>query len=250
MNPINRGLVVAAVGGIALQLGLTDGMLHFLRPGMRPYLVSAGAILLALGLLVAAGGWRSQARGDADADADHDHDHSHSMRVPWLLLIPVVVGVLAPSALDSYSVARATPYQQRQYPLASFNVEQYLRAQAIAGGEPDLPLSDYLGTSRVHSNVRYLATHNVRVLGFVTPDDQRRPHRFLLTRFRISCCAADAVPLQLSVVVPNRVRIPARNHWVEVVIRLALPVTRAVWPTVDASAVRSVDKPSKPYDYM
>ena len=169
----------------------------------------------------------------------------------WLLVLPVLAGVLAPAALDSYSAARAVPFQQRQWPLADFDVQRYLRSEAIAGGEPKLPLSDYIGVSRRRSNQQYLATHDVRVLGFVTPDDRGRPHRFLLTRFRIGCCAADAIPMQLDVVVPRGVRIPPKDHWVEATVRLVVPQPHGALTTqVHARNLDPVGKPDQPYDYV
>lgn len=258
MNGVNRGALVAVTGAMALQLGLTDAMLHFLRPGMRPYLVTAGAVLLMLGMAVALASWRRlRVRPSGHVDTTdptngHGHEHAHGSRVAWLLLLPVCVGVLAPSALDSYSAARATPYQQRQYPLRDFDVERFLRSEAIAGGQPELPLSDYIGASRRVSNVNYLATHDVRVLGFVTlSDDTRGGPRFVLTRFRIGCCAADAIPMQLEVLVPARARIPAKDHWVEVTLRLVNPQPRrAPITVVRATELRPVGKPDKPYDYF
>lgn len=257
MNGVNRGILVAVTGAMALQLGLTDAMLHFLRPGMRLYLVTAGAVLVLLGVVVAFAAWR-RARavpepvGAADSPDAHGHEHAHGSRVAWLLLLPVVVGVLAPSALDSYSAARATPYQQRQYPLKDFDVERFLRSEAIAGGQPELPLSDYIGASRGAANVRYLVTHDVRVLGFVTPPDDRSDgRRFFLTRFRIGCCAADAIPMQLDVLVPAHLRIPAQNRWAEVTLRLVNPQPRhALITVVRAIGLRPVAKPDKPYDYF
>ncbi len=251
MNGLNRGILVAVLGAIALQLGLTDGMLHFLRPGMRPYLVAAGAVLLLLGTVVALAAWRDRDPVEGGSDLDHGHDHAHGTRVAWLLILPVLAGVLAPAALDSYSAARAVPFQQRQWPLADFDVARFLRTEAIAGGEPKLPLSDYIGVSRRRSNQGYLATHDVRVLGFVTPDDHGRPHRFLLTRFRIGCCAADAIPMQLDVLVPRNVRIPPKNHWVEATVRLVVPQPHGALTTqVRAQGLDPVGKPDQPYDYV
>jgi uncharacterized repeat protein (TIGR03943 family) len=136
--------------------------------------------------------------------------------------------------------------------LADFDVARFLKAEAIAGGVPALPLSDYIGTARGRaSNAKYLATHDVRVLGFVTPDDAGRAHRFLLTRFRIGCCAADAVPLQLDVFVPPDQHIPPKNHWAEVTLRLVRPMPRnALTTQVRASHIEPVGKPDQPYDYM
>ena len=199
MNPTNRGLLVAGTGAIALQLGLTNAMLHFLRPEMRPYLVASGAVLLILGLVVAVVAARSHVAGSIDEMSD--------------------------------SATRK-------------------ESEAIAGGEPVLPISDYIGASRGTSNTSYLAAHDVRVIGFVTPaDDSRDRRRFFVTRFTIGCCAADAIPLQLDVLTTPAMRVPNKDRWVEVTVRLVKPQPKqALITLVRATSLRGVGKPAKPYD--
>jgi uncharacterized repeat protein (TIGR03943 family) len=245
VRPFNRGLLVVAVGIITLQIALTDAYLHFLRPSMRPYLLGAGTLFLVLGAVVAVVAWRTETNDDHGDDADHEHHHASW--VPWLLVLPVLVGVLAPSALDAYATARATPYNQRSFPLEDFDVQKYLQTQTLAGGVPELPLSDFIGAGLRRSNQKFLEAHDVRVLGFVAPPRNGAPGHFLLTRFRISCCAADATPMQIDVHTTRAEHIPEENHWVEATVRLRPSRTGIL--QVDATALKPIAQPSKPYDY-
>jgi uncharacterized repeat protein (TIGR03943 family) len=248
VTPLNRGLLVVAVGVITLQLTLTNAYLHFLRPSMRPYLLLAGVAFVVLGLAVSIVAWRQRSDPSSSADQHDGHDHAHRSWIAWLLLAPIAIGVLAPSALDAYGTARATPYNQRAYPLQNFDVQKYLRTQTIAGGQPELPLSDYVGAALRHSNARLLEQHDIRILGFVTAPRTVPTKQFVITRYRISCCAADATPIQLYVRVPRALHIPATNHWVVATVHLA-PVRPHTAIHVVATALKPTGQPDRPYDY-
>lgn len=244
MNPFNRGMLVVAIGALGLQMTLSETYLHFLRPSMRPYLLSASAMFIVLGIVVCVVAWRS--RGDEHRH-ETDHDHHHANWVPWLLILPIVIGVLAPDALDAYATSRSTPFTQRSYPIRDFDVRRYLQTQTIEGGVPELPISDYLDAAWQRSNAALLRSHDIRLLGFVDTSTPAR-HHFVLSRLFISCCAADATPMQLDVRVAGSEHIPARNHWVEATVRLVAAPKNTIIHVVAAS-LKPVAPPSKPYNY-
>jgi uncharacterized repeat protein (TIGR03943 family) len=254
VTPANRGLLAVAVGVTTLLLASGDDYLHFLRPSMRPYLLAAGITFALLGVVVVAGAVLATRRAPLAAGIRHSdidaHDHAHGERIAWLLLLPVAVAVLTPSALDAYGTARAMPYQQRQWALQDFDVQKYLRTQTIAGGVPVLPISDYIGAAVDAKNRKLLARHDIRVQGFVAGDQARGSGTFLLTRYRISCCAADATPMQLVVHVPPGTKVPPRSRWVEATVRLERVQPRHQDLThVEATELRRIGTPSHPYDY-
>lgn len=252
MTPANRGLLAIAVGATTLVLASGEDYLHFLRPSMRPYLLAAGVTFVLLGAVVLVSALVAERRVPVatGAVAHDDHDHAHGERIGWLLLLPVAVALLAPAALDAYGTARAMPYRQRQWALQDFDVQKYLRTQTIAGGVPELPISDYIGAAVGAKNAKLLEDHDIRVLGFVADDRARGRDTFLLTRYRISCCAADATPMQLVVHPPPGARVPPRNRWVEATVRLeAEQPHHQDLIHVEATDLKPVDAPSHPYDY-
>jgi uncharacterized repeat protein (TIGR03943 family) len=240
-------VLLALVGVFALWAGLTDGMLQFLRPSMRPWLVAAAVVVCLLGLMQVVTGRRD---GAPDHGHDDQHGHSHNLRVGWLLVLPLCVGLLAPAALDAYSAQRSVAASQRSWDLSSFDVEKMLSAEAIAGGTPKLALIDYLGATTNAKGRDFLVAHQVRLEGFVVRDGSGNGRGFLLTRFFIGCCAADAIPLQLYVQTTQP--LPPDNEWVSATVTLDRNHT-TVASTAHAQAtlgsLDAIKKPSEPYEY-
>jgi uncharacterized repeat protein (TIGR03943 family) len=82
----------------------------------------------------------------------------------------------------------------------------------------------------------------VSLTGFVTPDDDGDEGTFRLTRFYVSCCAADAVPFSVTVVAPGPA--PSADMWLDVVGTLSL---RAGEYVVVAERVGRRSEPRDPY---
>ena len=86
--------------------------------------------------------------------------------------------------------------------------------------------------------------------GFVTHDGAIGDG-FRLTRFRISCCAADALPMQLAIHASGDV--PPEDLWVRVTGTWRRPVTpydttRRILVEMDATAVELIPEPRSPYE--
>jgi uncharacterized repeat protein (TIGR03943 family) len=236
----NRGVLVAAMGALALQFSLTDAILEFLRPGMRRWLFLAGVTMLILGAMVLIGARRT--RGQEPAP------HGH-LRVGWLLLVPLCVGVLAPQALGSYAAERAASW--RTLTPRAFDLDAYLRAHALGSGTPTLRVIDYVNATVTPRHRAYLETHPVRLLGLVVTNDQRPGTGFFLTRFIIGCCAADAIPVRVDVIADGH-GLPKPNTWVEATVRLdpeRPSVDESVPPVAHLVTLRKSEKPSSPYEY-
>jgi uncharacterized repeat protein (TIGR03943 family) len=250
MTRTSSGALLTLVGVLALRAGLTDAMLQFLRPGMRPWLIAAAVIVCLLGVVQIVTGRRGGAP-DPDDDGHADADgHTHNLRVGWLLVLPLCVGLLAPAALDAYSAQRSVAFSQRQWDLRRYDVEKLLSAEAIAGGTPQLPLVDYLGATTNAQSRDFLVTHPVSLEGFVVRDTEGDGHGFFLTRFFIGCCAADAIPLRLYVRTTQTP--PPDNEWIRATVtldrdRATVAATAHAQATLDS--LQGIKKPSEPYEY-
>jgi uncharacterized membrane protein YcgQ (UPF0703/DUF1980 family) len=114
-------------------------------------------------------------------------------------------------------------------------------------------LSDIQEGVHTQANRDYLTTHDVVLTGFVTRPGAFGPGSFVLTRFLLSCCAADAIPINLAIVGARTA--PRPNRWVEVQARLVVRPEALVGGTPDIPvlrtvAVRGIHEPSGPYESL
>lgn len=220
------GLVLAAWGGLFWWLLLTGQTQRFLSP-RTAWVVPAGAVLLtfaALGRL---------------ASARSEEPEGLRPRDAWILgalALPVVLVLAMPQAsLGSYAVSRRSDFARAGY-VAS--------AESIGSG--DLGLLDVAGAQQSKEGMRALvqrAGSRVTFVGFVTRYDDTPADEFVLTRFIISCCVADALSAQVRVVdVPPGEF--AQDEWVRVTGNL-YPLGSDV--LVDASEIEKMPEPREPY---
>jgi uncharacterized repeat protein (TIGR03943 family) len=249
VNPTDASVAVTASGLLALWMGLTDVMLKYLKPSMRPWLVLAGAVLVAIGLVGLLRARRREA--DGTTDSDH-HGHTHRSGVGWLLTIPIVVVILlGPQSLGAFAAARGGT---RGLPPYSFDIAAYAAAQG--DDVPTLQLVDVQQGVRQRPNREFLTEHSVRLAGFVTREPSLGPHAFLLNRFLVSCCAADALPMRIAMVHADR--IPKQEQWVVVTARLEAghlderPSSRSAGglPTMHVEDIDLIDEPAGPYETL
>lgn len=153
-----------------------------------------------------------------------------------VLALPVAILMLAaPGTLGAFAASARSPALSQGYSSDTGD---------LSAGE--LSLADVAGAVRSRDGMAALverAGEEVTFTGFVTRPPTTPPDEFVLTRFVISCCVADALAVEVRVVgvTPGRF---ATDDWVRV--RGALyPLGREV--VVDASEVTEVDRPRRPY---
>ncbi len=246
MSPEAGASLTAVVGVLLTRLALDGSFRRYVRPGMGPWLTLSGVLLTLLGLLVL---WRlHHPRADHDHDHDHDadHDHDHEAdadghhgpeRVGWLLLAPVLALLLiAPG------------------PLGAFALDRTGSAVTLRSGGAVFPPLDPGGSPHLMSLVEFDqrafdgtdgSTFNgadVRLIGFVGPD---RGADFVLGRYSIACCAADALAAT-ALVTGWSGPTPPRDAWVEVVGRFQ--TGGGDDPRLAATTVTVIPPPDDPYE--
>ena len=153
-----------------------------------------------------------------------------------LIIVPVVsVLVLPPAALGGYAASRRSSLTSGAFVSS---------AEDIQSG--DLSLVDVSGALRSPDAMQALvqrAGQDVDFTGFVTKEDAMPAGEFILTRFLISCCVADALSAQVRVVGAPPAGFKA-DEWVRVEGQV-YPLGREV--IVDASDVVKVPRPKRPY---
>jgi uncharacterized repeat protein (TIGR03943 family) len=261
VNRDTQSLLLLLLGGAVLRISADTTFLRYVKAWTRPYLLLAGAVLVVLGVVSL---WREHtarraSRAGADPPASgaagplmapdggaavrdgHDHaDHAeHGPQVAWLLLLPVfAIFLVGPPALGSYAAARG-----------SNNIAEPAESEfaALPAGDPvTTTLSDY-ATRAIWDQGRSLQGRRVRLVGFVTP---RPGGGIYVTRLVITCCAADARPIKISV---QGIRQSfAADSWIEVVgtyggLDAGTGKSSQV-PLIKADSVQPARSPSEPYE--
>ena len=225
------GALLTLLGALSLRLGLTDAHLAYVKPGMRLPLLVAGGLLVALGLGVMRR-WVAGARPPGGG---------HGTPVGWLLIAPVfAIGLVAPDPLGAFAASR-------QPEAALPPVDSFGPLPDPVDGAVALPVREFTARAR-YDEERSLTGVRVRLTGFVVPD--RSGTGFFLTRFVLSCCAADGRAVRVAVRDAPRPYPPA-DAWVEVegTWRPTGETPESEAPSVlVASAVRPVPAPSQPYE--
>ncbi|GAA2684139.1 TIGR03943 family protein [Nonomuraea recticatena] len=226
MNRMSQNLVLMLLGGALLRISaFSTTYVNYVKPGFRPFLIAAGLVIFAIGLL-------GLVRRSAE--------HHHGPRVAWLLCLPVfAVFLIAPPALGSFAAARSEAPPPPQV------LDAYAPLQAA--GATEMKMSEFIGRVFSDSN-QTLKDRTVKLTGFVTPS--RKKGQWFVTRMQLACCAADAYALK---VIVRGVPQPAPDSWVMVTgtwvpTEVDDNATGIVYAELDATAVEKVEAPSEPYE--
>ena len=249
--------VLFLVGAMALYLGGSDAALAYVKAGLQPLLLASGVILVGLGVAAALRYRRDQK--DAERSGDEDGHQPHGSRVAWLLALPPLALVLiAPPALGAFAASRQAvrpPPTNQTSPTdqATAGVDQALFPPLVPPGDAaavPLTLAEYM--VRDYEAPHTLAGVRIRLVGFVTPH-QGGGQGYLLTRFALNCCAADATAMKVAVLGDPVPRAP--DTWLEVEGRWQQRTSddpdqaASETPLLLAESIRVIRQPPEPYEY-
>jgi len=238
VNRAAQTAVLFLLGAVVLHTGAGEVSLRYVKEGLRPLLLAAGAVLVAT---AGATAWYERGRHRTPGTAGNTHHGAarHAPPIAWLLLLPVLALVLvAPPALGSYSALRTGTALQRPPAFAP-----------LPPGDPvRLGLSDYAARA-VYDRGRSLDGRRVRVTGFVALAPDGTPY---LVRMTLNCCAADAQPVKVAL--DGRVPpVLEPDGWLEVTgtysaRRTEDPVNGGPVPYLQVDRARPAPAPRDPYD--
>ncbi len=258
MNERDTSVLVGLLGVFVLWMSASSQLFRFVRPGMRPYALLAGAALVITSVTALA--W--QARRARAGSSDHDHadkgddgdDREGALlgrpRIVALIALPVVVGlVIAPGALGSWAAGR----DRAAFVRASFDFDgvKFLTQHAHDRTPPHMRIADFTAAAGQARARPLLAATPVRLEGFIAHYNGDAT----LNRFFIACCVADAA--LVSVRLQGDFGDLTDDSWVDVVARLdeahsgtAAAVTNGAIASIDVLSLRHVGQPAKPYEYL
>lgn len=240
-------VVLIAWGSLLLRYWKTGQLGLLIHPDYFFLVVGGGIILLALGSLKA-GSLILQHLGRRGSGPVVQHITLFPPGISAsLLLITAILGFLispriftSTTALergvtDAITMTRAKPQPFR------------------SSISPDKrSLIDWVRTLNVYPEPEEYQGDPVNLTGFVVHPPNLGEGYFLISRFVITCCAADAYPIGLPVKLPsgtNQAAYPA-DTWLDVQGQMGVETLNGKRQlTILAKSLKKVDPPTNPYDY-
>ena len=246
--------------GIALFLWtrLSGGTLSYYVSPRFWWLTIVGMI----GLVIVALSYRwpsgDQPAHDHNHEHEHEHEHEHTdhehahhnhtehvhHRLRWggalIVALPILFGLLVPA-----QPLGASALGNREIDISSSALPQTVQAAAEKSAL-SRNILDWMRAFQSGDPTQYVG-EEAQVTGFVFHDERLAENQFLVARFTVNCCAADAQIAWLVAETPDAGTL-VTNEWVEV---------RGIFgeggesglPVLQVSQLAQVDIPNFPYLY-
>lgn len=245
MKQTIKSILLIALGIFLLSRLLNGTLSFYIHPRFNVLILLTAVGLTALGIAYAI----QQRR-----HANHEDDHAHSHDVSWagllLLAIPVVLGLLVePRPLGASALQNREINIGNEASLVSANAPEGSELSIIANaGERNILDWQYL--FQRSSNPTDFDGEEAHVIGFVYRDDRFATTQFMVSRFTVSCCVADAAPIGLIVEWPDTA-VLTPDSWVEVSGTIQARTFNGVqMPVLVAESVTPTETPKQPYLYQ
>jgi putative membrane protein len=206
---------------------LIDGRVHLYLSSRTAWLIPLGGVLAtaaALGRLVSARTARPEPLGTREA-----------WTLGFIVMPVVLLLAMPPATLGTYAAGRRSSFVGAGVPASSGNL--------TSGSITLIDVAAAQASKQGQAALQRHAGDAVSFDGLVTNEPGAGPGEFLLTRFIITCCVADATVAQVKVVDAPAGRM-ADNTWVRVTGKL-YPLGSEV--LVDATGVTPIPAPAQPY---
>lgn len=242
--------ILAAMGVYFAYNLLTGNITNYIAQKFVWLTWIAAGLLVVLAALAAQSALRGSDHDQDHAGHDHEHRHSHGAGA-WLALgivaLPVLLGFAVPSSpLDSRAIEGEVSSD-----LGSINAGE---SQVIGTAPLQRNVLEWIRAFNTTPDLDALNGQEADVIGFIYRNPPMKgTDQFMVARFVMSCCVADAQAIGLTVEWPGAADL-AEDSWVQVrgTFRVAEidGTTRPVLVAYEGSVgVTPVDQPQHPYLY-
>jgi putative membrane protein len=177
-----------------------------------------------------------------ETHASEHEDHPRQGWMLWLVALPLIIGVLAPERSLSVSALQ----------MRGINTNSTLSTRSGSTRALDIPSTersvlDWIRAVSEEPDEKLVEGQTADVTGFVYHDLRLGKTQFMVGRFSIACCVADAVAIGMIVNWPEAAGLP-QNQWVRVrgIVRLVALDGKSL-PGIDAQQINLISEPEQPY---
>lgn len=235
-----KAALLLGMGAYFVYIIVTGNLTNYINVRFTWLSYVAAAIFLLLGVCSVFVAMRAT---DDDFHHDHDgHDHSHS-GLSWGVLaivsVPLILGTLIPSRpLGATAISGNLSTSAALGSLSTFTVNPLDRNV--------LDWLRYFGTLEDYADAN---DERADVIGFVYREPSFPENQFMLARFTLSCCVADASALGLPVYWENAPDLE-QDQWVRVQGSFRVGEFRGdTLPILHAQDIALIEQPEHPYLY-
>lgn len=240
-------LALAVWGLLMLKYWLTGKLNILIHPAYHWLCVAGGLGLLGIGGFKLWQLWKQHRRVQKEVEM---LDQLHLTLFPpgWgsmLLLVAAIAGLL----ITPRPFASQTALQVGVTDLLSVTRSQPKSFRSIKKSE-ERTLIDWIRTLNVYPEPDEYTGDKVSVTGFVIHPPELPENYLVISRFVITCCAADAYPIGLSVKLPpNSPEYPA-DTWLSLQGKMITEkLTDRRQLVIQASQIETIPEPKNPYNY-
>ncbi|NDJ85410.1 MAG: TIGR03943 family protein [Chloroflexi bacterium] len=239
LNWLKMALLVGLAAYFAFVV-LSGRWAYYIDPRFQWLSVVAVALFTLLALSYLRG------RG-TDPDDDFSHRETTSLWAVLILSVPLILGVVVP-ARPLMSSAAGTRGVDTDFDSVTLSQSSSKSLTIVPGERNVLDWGRVIASS---SDTSQFNGEPVDVVGFVYRDSRFGDDTFMVTRFTISCCVADALAVGLVVRVPEGMESPTTDAWIRVVGTFQEETfDDNLIPVVVAESVSAVSQPDQPYLYQ
>jgi len=261
---LRDALLLFLWGGFVLWTARSGQLSTYLHPVLQPYAWAAGGLLLLLGLFAV----REAFLRDGECHDCCHGDHNHGTATPAALLFKTVVllfplAVILSGQADRFTITtvqnRGVVNDLSKLPSAQASREQArssaeavpVQDQAKQSAAMPLQVIDMLYAIQMPSYREEFEGKECELIGQYVPMTTGNPtgDRFQAIRMFMTCCAADAKPVGVTVKYPKKLE-AAEMAWFRIIGKPTFPMEGGRRTVVfEATSVEPCPAPSEPFVY-
>ncbi len=241
-------LAITAWGVLMIKYWVTGELYLLIHPYYAWLTIVTGILFLIFGVLKAIELFREQRRNLAVINNSAGLGHISLFPPGWssfLLLVAAILGLLVSPKI--FSSQTALQRGVADSPVLTRSRPQEFRTSTKSEARS---LIDWIRTLNVYPEPDAYTGQKVKVQGFVIHPPEFSAQYMLISRFVITCCAADAYPVGLPVKLTQDRSAFAPDTWLEIegkMITETLGGKRQL--TIEATSLKEIKAPANPYDY-
>ena len=175
---------------------------------------------------------------------EHDHDHAPSPMNLWIMLLPLLIGILIPAKpLDASAVSA------KGLTTSSALISSDSSTRLLETASEQRNVLDWVKLFYFENDLTPFIGQQASVLGFVYHSEDLPQGHFFVSRFILSCCAADGYAVGVIVESPEAASLE-KDTWVQVSGPVdVLSFNGQASPLIHAQEIELVSQPEQPYLY-